>query len=447
MIRKNFRKLSNYQIIAIAYLLVILTGAAFLSLPISSKTGNFTDFFDALFTSTSATCVTGLVVYDTFTHWSGFGQAIILLLIQIGGMGFMTITTLFILFVKRHLTLSEKTLFAQSASAMNLGIVGVLIKQIALGTLIFEATGAALLAIRFIPVFGWGQGIWAAVFHSVSAFCNAGFDIMGGLGEFSSLAYFSGDVLVNLVIMCLIVIGGLGFLVWGDIIHSKFRFKKFSLHTTIVIWTTLILILTGAALYFGFEYNGAMTGMSFGQKIMAAFFQSITPRTAGFSTLNQAALSDSSKLLTITLMLIGGSSGSTAGGIKTTTFAVVLLTIKSIIQRKRAVNAGKRRLAETTVYEASSIFFLYLFVVVIATITLCAIEPYSLTQIMFEIVSAIGTVGLSTGITPTLTIASKAIIILLMYGGRVGVLSFAMIFANKKPSPPIERPVEKIIVG
>lgn len=359
----------------------------------------------------------------------------------------MTITTLFILFVKRHLTLSEKTLFAQSASAMNLGIVGVLIKQIALGTLIFEATGAALLSIRFIPVFGWGQGIWAAVFHSVSAFCNAGFDIMGGLGEYSSLAYFSGDVLVNLVIMCLIVIGGLGFLVWGDIMRSKFRIKRFSLHTTIVIWTTLILILTGAALYFGFEYNGAMTGMSFGQKIMAAFFQSITPRTAGFSTLNQAALSDSSKLLTITLMLIGGSSGSTAGGIKTTTFAVVLLTIKSIIQRKRSVNAGKRRLAETTVYEASSIFFLYLFVVVIATITLCAIEPYTLTQIMFEIVSAIGTVGLSTGITPTLTAASKAIIILLMYGGRVGILSFAMIFANKKPSPPIERPVEKIIVG
>lgn len=440
-------KINNYQKIALLYIVLILLGSLLLALPIATKARISTNYIDALFTATSATCVTGLVIYDTFLHWSLFGQIVILFLIQIGGLGFMTIMTLFILFVKKQLSLNEKCLFLQSAGVYESGNIKKIISQMALGTLIIETIGAILLSIAFCPVMGVGEGIYCGIFHSISAFCNAGFDLMGRYGAYSSLTTFATNPLVNLTIVALIVIGGLGFLVWNDLIRNKFHWKKYSLHSKLVIATSGILIITGTIIMLAMEYNQSMSGLKFGEKLLAALFHSVTPRTAGFNTLDINSMSQSGRSFTSILMLIGGNPGSTAGGIKTTTFAILFLSVLASIRKNKSTTAFKRRFEDTALRQAISIAILYITAIFVSAFVITAIEQADMYNVLFETISAIGTVGLSTGIIPTLRISSKIIIIILMFGGKVGMLTLAMSFVMKKLNVPINRPTEKILIG
>lgn len=318
-------KLNYTEIIVFGSLIIIIFGGILLSMPVSSKEALPTPFIDSLFTSASAFCVTGLVVYDTFTHWSAFGQVIILLLIQIGGLGFMTIITLFLLFLKRKIGLRERRLLMESANTLKIGGIVRLIKKIIIRTFIFEGLGALILTIRFYPHMGFKDGLFNGIFHSVSAFCNAGFDLMGKYGQFSSMTAYASDSVVNITIMSLIVIGGIGFVAWDDLAKNHFSFKKYQLHTKIVLITTAALILGCATIFFTTEGNHSMAGMNVKERILASLFQSVTPRTAGFNTIAQDKLSEGGNLLTMILMVVGGSPGSTAGGIKTTTLVTLLL--------------------------------------------------------------------------------------------------------------------------
>lgn len=446
----NLRKKLTYtQIIVLSFLSIILIGSLLLTLPLSSRSGEWTPFLDAMFTATSATCVTGLVVYDTYTHWSAFGQAIILVLIQIGGIGIMTCIAMLSLILKRRISLSERRLLMQSAGSLQHNGIVILIKQIITGTAIVELCGALLLAIVFCPRMGFTVGLWNAVFHSVSAFCNAGFDLMGRYSAFSSL---SGDGLYNnplvmITLMLLIVIGGIGFLVWNDVIKKRTSFKKYEVHSKIVLTTSALLIGIGFVLFFIFEYKHSLAGMSLGQKLLNALFEAITPRTAGFASVDLNSMSDSGTLLTMILMFIGGSPGSTAGGIKTTTFVVLLLCALNSARRYGSITVFKRKLDQNTVAQASSIATVYAAGVFIAAMIICALEPYSFTQIVFEIVSAVATVGLSTGITPNLCAASQILLMVLMFAGRIGGLTFVLVLAERRINVPISRPTVKILIG
>lgn len=440
-------KLTQAQFIAYSFLLLILLGSFLLCLPISSKSGAWTPYIDSLFTSTSATCVTGLVVYDTFTHWSFFGQLVILLLIQIGGLGLMTLVTMLSIAIKRHIGLYERKLLMESAGTLKIAGVVALIKRICAGTFIIEGAGAVLLSFRFIPDMGVAEGIFNAIFHSISSFCNAGFDLMGRFSPFSSLTRYQSDPLVNITVMLLIILGGLGFFVWSDISCNRFHLKNLQLHTKIVLAATASLLLIGFVGFFTLEYNGAFKDLSFGDKIMAACFQSVTPRTAGYNTVNLTELSRGGNILTVVLMFIGGSPGSTAGGIKTTTFFVLVLEAFAYARGKNQVTIFKRRFDFSTLSQASAISTIYLIVCILSCIIICATEPYSLEDTLFEVVSAIGTVGLSKGITPQHGMLTKIILAVLMFFGRLGGLTFALMFAKKKASVPINRPADKIIVG
>ena len=446
----NLRKKLTYtQIIVLSFLSIILIGSLLLTLPLSSRSGEWTPFLDAMFTATSATCVTGLVVYDTYTHWSAFGQAIILVLIQIGGLGIMTCIAMLSLILKRRISLSERRLLMQSTGSLQHNGIVILIKQIITGTAIVELCGALLLAIVFCPRMGFTVGLWNAVFHSVSAFCNAGFDLMGRYSAFSSL---SGDGLYNnpivmITLMLLIVIGGIGFLVWNDVIKKRTSFKKYEVHSKIVLTTSALLIGIGFVLFFIFEYKHSLAGMSLGQKLLNALFEAITPRTAGFASVDLNSMSDSGTLLTMILMFIGGSPGSTAGGIKTTTFVVLLLCALNSARRYGSITVFKRKLDQNTVAQASSIATVYAAGVFIAAMIICALEPYSFTQIVFEIVSAVATVGLSTGITPNLCAASQILLMVLMFAGRIGGLTFVLVLAERRINVPISRPTVKILIG
>ena len=448
MSRFRFR-LAVPQILALGYMAVIFFGGFLLCLPISSKEGIWTPFINSLFTATSATCVTGLITYDTFMHWSGFGQVVIILLIQTGGLGFMTVVTLFSFALGRRIGLYERILLAQSAGAMGHAGVIKLIRRILIFTFSVELAGALLLMIRFIPEFGAGTGIWFSVFHSISAFCNAGFDLMGIKGTaFASLTSYAADPLINLTICALIVIGGMGYVVWSDIWDKKFRYRKYRLHTRIVLWATLILVFLPALLLFAFEHDGVLKGMSAGESFLACLFQSVTPRTAGFNTVALGELSESSLLLMDILMLIGGNSGSTAGGIKVTTIAVILFGLYSSVRGEKDIVIGKRSLDLSLVKQAMSLFAIYLILTTFAVMIICALEPEcTLSQVLFECCSAICTVGVTTGITPTLSIGSKVILILLMYAGRVGVLTLAGAMMSKRKSSLTSRPHEKILIG
>lgn len=440
-------KLSYTQIIALGTFIIILFGSILLSLPIASRSGEATPFLNSFFTAASATCVTGLVIYDTYTHWSIFGQFVILVLIQIGGLGFMTIVTMFSIFLKRKIGLRERRLLMESASTMRIGGIVLLIKKISIGTLIFEFIGAIFLATRFCPDMGFKIGLYNALFHSVSAFCNAGFDIMGKYGQFTSLTMYSDDVIVNLTIMILIIIGGIGFLVWDDIGNNFLNFKKYQLHTKIVLSTTAILIIVGAFLFYVLEANGLFYNKSLTEIILGCLFQSVTPRTAGFNTISVSNLSESSSFLTILLMIIGGSPGSTAGGIKITTLVVLIIASISSAKHTSDLSIFKRRLEDNALKRASSITVIYMFTAFVSTIVICATQTFSLKEVMFEVFSAAGTVGLSLGITPHLNSLSKIIIIFLMYGGKVGSLSMALVLAEKRELVPLSRPIEKIIIG
>lgn len=444
---KWLKKLSYTRMIALSFFLIILIGSILLMLPVSSRANQWTPFFDTLFTATSATCVTGLIVYDTYTHWSLFGQVVILSMIQIGGIGLMTIISMFSIFMKRKIGLYERKLLMQSAGNMRISGIIRLVKKIVFGTLLIEGIGSILLAIRFIPRLGVAEGIYYSVFHSVSAFCNAGFDLMGQFEPFSSFTAYETDYLVSLTLMLLIITGGIGFLVWSDILQHKFHVSAYSLHTKIVLFTTAILLVIGSVGFFLFEYNGNLQNLSLPEKILSASFMSATTRTAGMNTMNLSTLSDSGNILAMILMLIGGSPGSTAGGIKTTTIAVILMSVVSMARGNENVTIFRRRLETSIVKQAAVITIIYAGAVLSAAMVICFIEPADSTSILFEITSAAGTVGLSQSLTPALSVVSKIILIVLMYGGRIGGLSLLLVFAEKKKTAPLNRPYEKILIG
>lgn len=440
-------KLTQTQLIALGYAVIILSGALLLMTPAAARDGSVTRFPDALFTATSATCVTGLVVFDTFTHWTTFGQCVIMVLIQVGGLGFMTTMTLVAVFLRRKVGLQDRMMLMQTAGMLNLSGAVRLLRQIALCTFICEGLGALLLSIRFIPRFGVGQGIYFAVFHAVSAFCNAGFDLMGVLKPGSSLTLFAGDAIVNFTIMGLIVAGGLGFLVWSDLWGTRFNPRHFQLHTKLVLVTTGVLIFGGALLFWVFEDRNTLAGMPVGEKILASLFQSVTPRTAGFNTIDMGSMTESGNVLTMLLMFIGGSPGSTAGGIKTTTLAVFVLGTWSSMRASHDTEVFHYRVDEVMVHQTASIISIYFTTVLVSTMLLCTIEPYSAVKIAFEVISAIGTVGLTTGITSSLTVFSRMVLCLLMFMGRLGGLTFMLVLAQKRVQAPLTRPAGRILIG
>ena len=448
---KWLKKLSATQLVALGFLLIILLGTLLLMLPVASRSSESASPLTCLFTATSATCVTGLVVVDTYTQWTLFGQLVILVLIQIGGLGFMTIFSIAWMMFRHKIGLYGRTVLMRSTGFLTHDSVVRLVKRIFAGTLIFEGAGALIISVRLIPIFGFARGIWYSVFHSVSAFCNAGFDLFGGYegGAFSSVSAFARDPVVMLTLALLIIVGGIGFVVWGDVSTHGYHVTKYRLHTKIVLVTTGILVLSGTALFFCFEYNTTMAGMNFGERLLSSFFLSVTTRTAGFDHLGVGGLSDSGAFLAIALMFIGGSPGSTAGGIKTSTFAVLILDVFASSTRRGSVTVFRRRIDETTIKRATAIMMVYLVGIIAATILICAVEPQTLglKDVLFEVVSAVGTVGLSMGITSSLGILSKIVLIFLMYAGRIGGISLVLIMREKRKVGLTERPTENILIG
>lgn len=449
MKRKPFSKqLNQLQSIALGFFALIILGAVLLCFPFASRSGQVTPFLDCLFTATSATCVTGLVVVDTYQHWSSAGQAIVLCLIQIGGLGFITVGVWFSVFLRRKIGLRERGLIQESLNSMELAGVVRLVKRIVKGTLLFEGLGAVLLMLCFIPQFGVGRGIWYSVFHAISAFCNGGFDLMGRFGEYSSLCPYYDNPLVNAVVMVLILVGGIGFLVWDDMIENGLHFRKYRLHTKLVLSITLVLLVIPAILFYFLEYHQTMEGMSQGGRIWSSLFCSVTPRTAGFNTVDTGSLSNGSMLLTMVLMFVGGCPGSTAGGIKTTTLFVVLAYIIASFRNKKEVDIFRRRLSEEATNKALLVFGVNFVLAITVGFLISALQPQlKMEQVLFEVFSAIGTAGMSTGVTRELGTVARILIIFLMYCGRVGSLSFALSVMKTKKTAKVKNPVEKIIIG
>ena len=446
MIKKRIRNFSRARMIALGFLIIIIIGTFLLMTPISSKEGQWTDFLTALFTAVSASCVTGLTVVNTSVYWSYFGQIVILILIQIGGLGFITVGFGFSLMLQRRISLRQRGMLKESVNVLDDAGLVRLAKLILKGTALFEGAGAVILTCCFIPDMGFLKALYYGIFHSVSAFCNAGFDLMGVFG-YSSFTGYNNDPVVVITLILLILIGGLGFFVWADLKKNRFHFKKYALHTKLVIVTSAILVFGGAALFYIIEKDNTLADMSTGQAVLNAFFSAVTPRTAGFNMVDTGSLTEAGKLLTILLMFIGGCPGSTAGGIKVTTIAVLILYIKSTLTRTDGVNVFKRRLTNDAVPKATTVFTLNLFLAAIAALAIAAISSLGLTDIVFEAVSAISTVGMSCGITSQLGAAGLIIIAALMYLGRVGSLSFAMSFTDKKKLAHIKLPQENINIG
>ncbi len=441
----NFTKrLSGMQLIAGGFFLIIFIGTLLLLLPFASRPGEHTSFLAALFTSASATCVTGLVVVDTFTHWTLFGQTVILCLIQIGGLGFITIGITVSILLRRKIGLKERGLIQESFNIIELRGMVRLTKRVILGTLFFELTGAVILSLCFIPKMGIFQGVYYGIFHSVSGFCNAGFDLMGRYASFSSLTGYSSHPIVLLTIMALITIGGIGFFVWNDLYEHKFHFRKYALHTKIVISFSFLLIFGGALLFYLLERNNLFAGMNITDTVLNALFCSVTPRTAGFNTVDVGSMTDGGKLLTVVLMFIGGS---TAGGVKVTTIVVLFIYIKASLTRTVGYNVFGRRLEDEALHKAAAVFCTNLTLAVAAVIIVCGLQNFNGTNSLLEVFSAIGTVGMTAGLTTQLNAASRIVIILLMYLGRVGSLSFAMSFTDKKKIAHVMQPAEKINIG
>ncbi len=441
------RQLSQTQFIAYGFMVMILIGTLLLMLPWSSRSGRSQGFLDCLFTAVSASCVTGLVVADTWNNWTLFGQLVILTMIQIGGLGFVTIGVFISIVLRRKIGLKQRGLMQESINTLHLSGVVKLARKIIFGTVIIEGAGAFLLALRFIPQFGLTQGIYYGVFHSISAFCNAGFDLMGRAAPYNSLVDYSGDWLVNLVIMSLIIIGGLGFIVWEDISRHKLDFKSYMLHSKIVLLTTTGLMVAGALLIGISERNNLMAQMGAGERIWASLFASVTARTAGFNTIDIAAMRPASKLVTIFLMFIGGNPGSTAGGVKTTTIVVMILYVFSTIRRTNGVNVFGRRLEEDSIKRASCICTINLCLALSVATMILMLQDLNAMDVLLETFSAIGTVGMSAGITRDLNILSRLMIILLMYCGRIGSLSFALTFTQNMKTAKVRLPEGKITIG
>lgn len=447
MFLKKIKNLSGMQLIAFGFFLLILCGALLLMLPISSRDGSVMPFMTALFTATSATCVTGLILVDTYTHWSMFGQIVIILLIQIGGLGFITIGTAVSMVLRRKIGLKQRGWIKESFNVLDIGGVVRLIRLVLKGTLFFEGIGAILLAIRFFPRMGLAQSIYYGIFHSISAFCNAGFDLMGRYEQFSSFTAYYDDPVVSFTICALILIGGIGFIVWSDIAEHKWHFRKYALQTKMVLSISAVLVFGGALLFYLIEGNRLYADMSTTGKICSAFFSAVTPRTAGFNTTDTGALSEGGKLLTIILMFIGGGSGSTAGGVKMATVFVLLLHLRSTLTRTMGTNIYGRRIDDSTITKASALLCTYLFCSIVATLAICSMQDFAIGDALFEVVSAICTVGMTTGITGELNLASQMIIAFLMYIGRLGSLSFALSFTDHKKTAHIMQPIEHINIG
>ena len=452
---KSQRKpyLSTTQIILLSFLGVILIGSVLLSLPVSSAGGRAVPYIDALFTATTATCVTGLVTVSTAATWSVFGQAVILLLIQIGGLGIITFMTAVMLMFNRKIGISDRLLIQDAFNLSTLSGIVAFVKKVLIGTLTVESIGACFYMTVFVPQFG-ARGIWVSVFNSVSAFCNAGMDIIGE----NSLCDYSGNVLITLTTAALIILGGLGYIVWWDVsrvIKNRKQnggrfFKSLTLHSKIVLISTAFLLITGTALTLCFEYNNPLTleGLPLSDKIQAAFFQSVTTRTAGFASLPQENLTNPTAILSLLLMFIGGSPVGTAGGIKTVTAAVLLSITVSLISGKNSVSLFGRTISKQSVYKAVAVTVMSFSVMFVSTLLLSAVTNAPALDILFETVSAAATVGLSRSLTGALNLLGKLIIIFTMYFGRVGPISIAIAFGGKNPSRNIiKNPTEEISIG
>ena len=449
MLRMFFRRIRPGQLIVLVFLGIILLGAGLLCLPAAARSGQPTPFLTSLFTATSATCVTGLIRVDTGTHWAMFGQVVILLLIQIGGLGFMTIACLFFFALRRKIGLRERMVLAQALGSDSYSGIVSLVRNILRGTAAVEGVGALILFFRFLPEFGFGRALWYGVFHSVSAFCNAGFDVLADVDAGGSLCRYATDPVVNFTIMALIVIGGLGFAVWGDIRHHR-RFSRLSVYSRLVVIITTVLIFGGAGVFAALEWNNPNTigDLTVPQKLMAALFQSVTLRTAGFATFDQNALSDVSKAASDLLMLVGGSSGSTAGGVKTATVGVILLSAWSTARGRTSVHVMKRRIPRQAVENASALFILVLLLSGLGAAFLSIADHVSLENALYETISALCTVGLTTGITSSLGTASQIILIVLMFFGRLGIMTISVGFmAANRAEERVSYAETKIMIG
>lgn len=436
-------RLSSFQIIIIGFALLILAGALILMLPVSSQTHTVTSFDKTLFTSTSAVCVTGLVVVDTATHWSVFGQIVILILIQIGGLGVITIGTLLAMIAGKKIGLMQRQTMQNAISAPQVGGIIKLTRFVIKASLIIEGAGFLLLLPVFCTRYG-GRGIWKALFISISAFCNGGFDLMGcETGEFSSLTSLSGDIYAMIVIMLLIVIGGIGFLTWEDVVKKKYHIRQYRMQSKVILVTSAVLIFVPAFILFLCDF----TDQPLKERILESLFQSVTTRTAGFNTVDLSAMTSPSKMIMMALMLIGGSPGSTAGGMKTTTIAVLFANAISVFRKKKSAHFFRRRIDDSVVKCASALLFLYISLSVGTAIIINLLENITMRECLFETVSAIGTVGVTLGITPKLGLASHIILMLLMFFGRVGGLTIIYAAFKSNDKTASKYPLDNITVG
>ena len=437
------RRLSSFQIIILGFAWVILLGSLLLMLPIATITGRVTPFNEALFTATSAVCVTGLIIQDTGSYWSGFGQAVILTLIQIGGLGVITVAASFALLSGRKISLMQRSTMQDAISAPKVGGIVRLTRFILLGTFLIELLGALAMLPVFCCDYGW-RGIWMAVFHSISAFCNAGFDILGTKSNlYPSLTGYASSPSINFTIMLLIVTGGIGFLTWDDIWENKWRFRHYRMQSKVILVTTGLLIALPAAFFFFTDFSALPTG----RRLLTSLFQSVTPRTAGFNTVALPAMSSASQGLMVLLMLIGGSPGSTAGGIKTTTLAVLLANAAATFRQCENAQLFGRRIDCSTIKTATTILTMYLTLFFGGAVFISTYENLPLVSCLFETASAVGTVGLTLGITPQLHIPSQIVLITLMYLGRVGGLTLIYAALSGEKAVNARLPLEKITIG
>ncbi len=437
------KNLSSSRIIILGFAGAVLLGSLLLMLPFATREGEGASFADAVFTAVSAVCVTGLVVQDTAAYWSAFGQAVILLLIQIGGMGVVTVAVAVFVASGKRISLKERSTMQEAISANQVGgivrLTGFIIKAAAC----FELLGALVMAPAFCREFGLARGMWYAVFHSISAFCNAGFDLMGEKTPYSSLTHFAASPSINLTIICLIIIGGIGFLTWEDIRTKKFRIRKYRMQTKVILVTTGVLILLPALYFFLYEFRD----MPLGQRVLCAMFQAVTPRTAGFNTVDFGRFGGNAIGILVLLMLVGGSPGSTAGGFKTTTLAVMLSSAVSVFRRREHVHFFGRRIDDVTVQSAMAVLSMYLILFLGGGFLISHLEELPLSECLFESASAVATVGLTLGITPGLGLASRAVLILLMFIGRVGGLTLIFAALPGRRQAATERlPQEKLNV-
>lgn len=441
LLHKNNK--SPFRIIIFGFLLVIFMGSFLLMLPVSTKTGECTPFLDALFTSTSAVCVTGLVIHDTATYWSNFGQSVIILLIQIGGLGVITVAGAFAILSGRKIGLMQRSTMQEAIAAPNVGGIvrrtGFILKT----ALAVELFGAVLLFPVFFREFGLLKGAWYSLFHSISAFCNAGFDLMGVKAPFSSLTDYADNPVISIVIALLIAIGGIGFLTWEDIRTNGLHFQKYRMQSKVILTVTGALILIPTIYFFLFEFTQAPMG----ERVLLSFFQAVTPRTAGFNTADLTVMSETGQFVIIILMLIGGSPGSTAGGMKTTTFAVLLANTLAVFRRREHPSFFNRRLSNEVVSQASTILIMYLVLFLTAGLVISRVENLPVLTCLFETASAIGTVGLSLGITPQLSSISHLLLIALMFFGRVGGLTLIFAALSHVQGNSARLPQERITVG